>query len=544
MPKRTTHAAAASVHYAPPPYISIDVSTGRIIEARNPTHPWYPASVTKLMTVYVALQAVQDGRLSLKTPLIVSARAARMKPSKMGFAPGSLVTLDNALKMLMVKSANDLAVTVAEGVSGSVEAFADEMNQTAAKLGMRESHFMNPNGLPDPNHYSSPRDMAILGRALLLNFPQYSGLFDIGAMKLDDRVIPNHNGLLGRYPGADGMKTGFTCAAGFNLVASATRGGRKVIVVIMGDLTAKIRTAHAADLLDRAFAASQFGEPAAELPAVGGAPPDMHAEICGGRSPKAVLEAESEDFNSPIQAAPELGAGSSQGGGGDRGSATPGFRSNAGLCRRGACLSGSDCRPSSRQYPDRRDRLHHAATRTRRVGPAATGSESAFHASRREKAACGETGRRGQKEGKDGKEGGGQKSRDERKRPPRRPMRKKPPFPRRKPNPQPNRKRKRRQRTPIAPARPPPVRRPEIERLAHRPSPASAHTRDDPHGVPWGRQDDRAEPAPARPRSGAIRRSHQRIRRDRTRPSLRRENRWRHGHDGLGLPVLHACAAI
>ncbi len=299
------HAAAASVHYAPPPYISIDVSTGRIIEARNPTHPWYPASVTKLMTVYVALQAVQDGRLSLKTPMIVSARAAGMKPSKMGFAPGSLVTLDNALKMLMVKSANDLAVTVAEGVSGSVEAFADEMNQTAAKLGMRESHFMNPNGLPDPNHYSSPRDMAILGRALLLNFPQYAGLFDIGAMKLDDQVIPNHNGLLGRYPGADGMKTGFTCAAGFNLVASATRGGRKVIVVIMGDLTAKIRTAHAADLLDRAFAASQLGELAAELPAVGGAPPDMHAEICGGRSPKAVLEAESEDFNSPVQAAPD-----------------------------------------------------------------------------------------------------------------------------------------------------------------------------------------------------------------------------------------------
>jgi D-alanyl-D-alanine carboxypeptidase len=302
--KARAHVAAASVHYTPPPYISIDVATGRVIEARDPTHPWFPASVTKLMTVYVALQAVQDGRLSLDTPLIVSARAASMRPSKMGFAPGSLVTLDNALKMLMVKSANDLAVTVAEGVSGSVEAFADEMNRTAAKLGMRESHFANPNGLPDPNHYSSPRDMAILGRALLLNFPQYAGLFDIGAMKLDDRVIPNHNGLLGRYPGADGMKTGFTCAAGFNLVASATRGGRKVIVVIMGDLTARIRTAHAADLLNRAFASSQLGEPAADLPSVGGAPPDMHREICGGRSPKAVLEAESEDFNSPIQTAP------------------------------------------------------------------------------------------------------------------------------------------------------------------------------------------------------------------------------------------------
>ncbi|MCI4678115.1 serine hydrolase [Rhodoblastus acidophilus] len=302
--KGHAHVASAPVHYTPPPFISIDVATGRVIESRDATHRWFPASVTKLMTVYVALQAVQQGRLSLDTPLIVSARAASMRPSKMAFAPGSLVTLDNALKMLMVKSANDVAVTVAEGVSGSVEAFADEMNQTAAKLGMRDSHFANPNGLPDPNHYTSPRDMAILGRALLVNFPQYAGLFDIGAMKLGDRVIPNHNGLIGRYSGADGMKTGFTCAAGFNLVASATRGGRKVIVVILGDLTARIRTGHAADLLDRAFASNQLGEPAADLPSVGGGPPDMHAEICGGRSPKAVLEAESEDFNSPIQTAP------------------------------------------------------------------------------------------------------------------------------------------------------------------------------------------------------------------------------------------------
>lgn len=307
-------AAAAPVVYVPPPFVSIDVASGRVIEARDAGRRWYPASVTKLMTVYVALQAVQDGRLTLDTPLVVSARAARMKPSKMGFAPGSQVTLGNALKILMVKSANDVSVTVAEGVSGSVEAFADEMNAAAARLGMTETHFVNPNGLPDPNHYSSPRDMAMLGRALLIQYPQYAGLFDIGALQLGEQVIPNHNGLIGRYPGADGMKTGFTCPAGFNLVASATRGDRRVIVVVFGDLTAKIRTAHAADLLDRAFASSQLREPIHELAAVPGAPPDLHQQICTGRSAQALLAAESEDFGAPIQVpfgatAPTPGAG-------------------------------------------------------------------------------------------------------------------------------------------------------------------------------------------------------------------------------------------
>jgi D-alanyl-D-alanine carboxypeptidase len=298
-----------------PPFISIDVQTGRVIASRDATRPWYPASVTKLMTVYVALRAVQDGRLSMDTPLVVSARAASMKPSKMGFAPGSQVTLSNALKMLMVKSANDIAITIAEGVSGSVETFAVEMNEAAVKLGMRESRFVNPNGLPDPNHVSSARDMALLGRALLVNFPQYAGLFDIGALKLGEQIIPTHNGLIGRYPGADGMKTGFTCPAGFNLVASASRDGRKVIVVVMGVSSARIRTAHAADLLDQAFAAQQVGEAAADLPSMGGEAPDMRMEICGRRSHKVLLAAESDDIapraegnGAPSQSPPGRGA--------------------------------------------------------------------------------------------------------------------------------------------------------------------------------------------------------------------------------------------
>jgi D-alanyl-D-alanine carboxypeptidase len=228
-----------------------------------------------------------------------------MAPSKMGFRPGSEVTLRNALVMLMVKSANDVAVTVAEGVSGSVEAFADEMNKASAALGMRESNWVNPNGLPDSRHVTSARDLAILGRALLQQFPESANLFNIGAMQLGGRITANHNGMLGRYPGADGMKTGFTCPAGYNLVASATRGGQKLIAVVLGAPSPAARTAKTAALLDRAF---QTGSPMGSLeslPGGGGSPPDLRASVCGHRA-KATKEfmAEVEDMTIPINAAP------------------------------------------------------------------------------------------------------------------------------------------------------------------------------------------------------------------------------------------------
>src|ERR1700720_1304921 len=236
------------------PALVIEMPPGAILYEDHATQPWYPASLTKLMTVYVALSAVRDHRISSDTPLVVSARAASMPPSKMGFRPGSLVTLDNALKMLMVKSANDIAVVIAEGISGSVEAFAEDMNNTARELGLTQSHFVNPNGLPDPEHVSSARDLAILARALYLTFPEQANLFNIGALRLGGQIIPNHNNLLGRYPGADGMKTGFTCAAGWNLVASASQGGRKLIAVILGAPNLRSRTIMAAALFDRGFA--------------------------------------------------------------------------------------------------------------------------------------------------------------------------------------------------------------------------------------------------------------------------------------------------
>jgi D-alanyl-D-alanine carboxypeptidase len=236
----------------------------------------------------------------MDTPLTMSVRAARMAPSKMGFRPGTEVTLDNALKMLMVKSPNDVAVMIAEGISGSVEAFADEMNAASQHLGLKESHFVNPNGLHDPNHYSSARDMAMIGRALLKEFPDHADLFDIGAIQLGNQIIMNHNGLLGHYPGADGMKTGFTCPAGFNIVASATRLGRRLIVVVMGSPSTRERNMEASQLFDRGFAQTGGGVPLESLPASSAtAPPDMRASVCARRGRAALIAEEERVFAAP-----------------------------------------------------------------------------------------------------------------------------------------------------------------------------------------------------------------------------------------------------
>ncbi len=274
--------AAADVHATPA--VTIDVATGDVLYQQDATQPWFPASTTKLMTVYVALAAVRDHKIAMDTPLVYSTRARAMPPSKMGFRPGTQVTLENALRMLMVRSANDIAVTVAEGVSGSVEAFADDMNQAAADLGLHESHFVNPNGLPSSQHVSSARDMALIARALYATFPEQASLFDIGALSLGPEIIGNHNNLLGRYPGADGMKTGFTCAAGFNVVASAYRDGRRIVTVIMGAPSVATRTAKAAALFDRAFAnVDRPSGSIVSLPTRAGTAPDMRNEICRAR---------------------------------------------------------------------------------------------------------------------------------------------------------------------------------------------------------------------------------------------------------------------
>ena len=265
----------------------VEADSGKVLHAEHATYPWYPASTTKLMTMYLTLKAVKDKRLALDTLLTVSPNAVAQAPSKMGFPAGTTVTVDNALKMLMVKSANDMAVVLAEGVSGSIEKFADDMNTASKRLGMTQSSWVNPNGLPADEQITSARDMAILARAVLRELPEYETYWHIPAIKFGRRVMRNTNGLLGRYPDADGMKTGFICASGFNVVATATRGGRKLIVVVFGSRSGAVRSEKAAQLFEKGF---NSGGLTWLMPALGSvdalqpiaaAPPNLREEMCG-----------------------------------------------------------------------------------------------------------------------------------------------------------------------------------------------------------------------------------------------------------------------
>jgi D-alanyl-D-alanine carboxypeptidase len=279
----------------------IDSESGKVLFAQNAGQPWYPASVTKLMTAYVTLRAVKEGRLNLDTPLVVSSNAAAQAPVKMGFAVGTIVTVDNALKMLMVKSANDMAVVLAEGVAGSIENFADEMNANARSLGMVQSSFVNPNGLPADDQITSARDLAILARALIRELPEYDYYWHLPGIRMGKMVRWNYNTLIGRYPGADGMKTGFICSSGFNLVASATRNGRRLIAVVLGAPSSAARALKAAQLLERGFntesGLSWFMTPfgtVESLQPIAAAPPNLREEMCGGHRKRPATEDEDD----------------------------------------------------------------------------------------------------------------------------------------------------------------------------------------------------------------------------------------------------------
>jgi D-alanyl-D-alanine carboxypeptidase len=281
--------------------ILVEADTGKVLRAENATYPWYPASVTKLMTLYVMLQALKQGRVTGDTLFTVSRNALAQSPTKMGFAVGTQVTVDNALTMMMVKSANDMAVLLAEGLDGSVEAFADDMTQTAHRLGMSQSTFVNPNGLPADGHVTSARDLAILARSLIHDFPEYNYYWHIPAIKFGRRVVRNYNTLLGRYPGADGMKTGFICASGFNLVATATRNGKQLIAVVLGSPSGGARAVKAAELLEGGFTQNPLGwlTPALgtvdALTPINADPPNLTDQICNGHRKKPAAEDEDAD---------------------------------------------------------------------------------------------------------------------------------------------------------------------------------------------------------------------------------------------------------
>src|SRR5450432_3544948 len=267
----------------------VEAESGKVLQADNATYPWYPASVTKLMTAYVTLKAVKDGRVTLDTLLTVSRTASSQSPSKMGFKPGTQVTVDNALKMMLVKSANDMAVVLAEGVGGSIDGFSAQMNKAAQKLGMTQTSYVNPNGLPADGQITSARDLAILARAIIHDLPEYEYFYHIPAIRFGRKITNNFNHLIGRYPGADGFKTGFICASGYNLVGSATRSGKRLIAVVLGSTSGHQRAVRAAQLLERGFANNTLSwlRPSLgtvdNLVPIDASPPNLRDEMCGGK---------------------------------------------------------------------------------------------------------------------------------------------------------------------------------------------------------------------------------------------------------------------
>jgi len=244
------HAQIGSARYSS---IVIDANTGAVLEAANPDDLRHPASLTKLMTLYMTFEALRDRRLSLDDIVPVSAHAASVEPTKLGLLPSTRLTVEQAILGLVTKSANDAAAALGEDLGGSEDRFAQMMTLRARALGMSRTTFENASGLPDPDQWSTARDLATLSRHLINDFPGYYRYFSTPSFVFHGRVIFNHDNMLRSYPGADGLKTGYTEASGHNLVTSAMRGGVRLIGVVLGASNNSERDIHMASLLDQSF---------------------------------------------------------------------------------------------------------------------------------------------------------------------------------------------------------------------------------------------------------------------------------------------------
>ncbi len=288
---------ASSVPASATPHLSIDLDSGKVLSHQQAFDPWHPASLTKLMTAYVAFKAIQSGEIDSNFAVQFSKLARRQPPSRMGYRPGTTLTIDSALKLLVVKSANDVSVAIAESIAGSVSKFANRMNREASRLGMRNSRFVNPHGLHDKRQITTARDLALLIRAIHLEFPQHASLFRSSRVlapkrtkkgKVINRIYYSYNLLLERFRGADGFKTGFVCASGYNFIGSATRSGRRIAAIVLGQSSQTARVTKAAKLITEGFqhpletgTALQKLKPRGAVPA---GPRNMRGTLC---TPKA-----------------------------------------------------------------------------------------------------------------------------------------------------------------------------------------------------------------------------------------------------------------
>jgi D-alanyl-D-alanine carboxypeptidase len=246
----------------------VDTKTGRVLYAENEDAIRHPASVTKVMTLYLLFEQLEKGRLRLDSPLTVTARAARQAPSKLGLAPGQTIEVEDAIKAIVTKSANDIAVTVAENIADSEEEFAGMMTRKARQLGMSRTTYVNASGLPDPRQVTTARDLVTLGRAIQDRFPKYYPYFATHSFAYRGGVYANHNRLLGRVEGMDGIKTGYTRMSGFNLLSSVHTDNRAIVAVVLGGRSGPARDRLMAELIDsnigRAYAGARTAPPVGE----------------------------------------------------------------------------------------------------------------------------------------------------------------------------------------------------------------------------------------------------------------------------------------
>ena len=259
---RPAHAQVGSERYAS---FVIDAASGQVLEAAAADEPRYPASLTKMMTIYMLFEALRDRRVTLDQSVPVSAHAASMSPSKLGLVPSTYITVEQALLGLVTKSANDAAAALGELLGGGdEERFAQMMTMRARALGMSHTTFRNASGWPDPDQVTTARDLALLARHLIQDYPAEYHYFSVPSFVFHGRLIPNHDRMLQTYPGADGLKTGYIDASGCNLVTSAVRGDVRLIGVVMGASNGYERDTHMATLLDAGF--DRMGVPISRQP--------------------------------------------------------------------------------------------------------------------------------------------------------------------------------------------------------------------------------------------------------------------------------------
>ncbi len=253
-PRASGNAIAAS--------IVVDMNTGRVLHAQAPEAPRHPASLTKMMTLYMLFTYLRSGAITLDSELVVTPHAASQSPTKLGLKPSATIRTRDAIYALVTLSANDAAVTIAENLGGTEQNFAQAMTQKARALGMSGTTFRNASGLPNDGQVTTARDMAILAQHLIRDFPEYYGCFKSQYFTYKGRRYRNHNKLLFNYAGTDGIKTGFTRAAGFNLTASVHRGDKHLVAVVLGGRTGGQRDAAMRALLDASFPKATSGAPA------------------------------------------------------------------------------------------------------------------------------------------------------------------------------------------------------------------------------------------------------------------------------------------